>query len=150
MATVEGLLVQAARLAEGLPGAPAVVAVAYADWRRAGGPRPEAFPLVIRGAGGHGLLVDTAIKHAGTLRDFLPADMLLGLGHSLKLHGLRYALGGSLERGDVPLARAAGADIFGVRGAVCVGGRNGRVDSMLVQCLALEVGQLASGPELVS
>jgi len=144
-ALAEDLLSLAVRLAERMPGSPAVIAVAYADWRRAGGPPPESFPGIIQRAGAHGLLVDTAIKHAGTLRDFLPADELLALGHALKLSGLRYALGGSLDRRDVPLALAAGADIFGVRGAVSVGGRNGRVATSLVRTLAAEVGQWARG-----
>jgi uncharacterized protein (UPF0264 family) len=144
-ATVEALLIRAVRMAEALPGSPGVIAVGYADWRRAGGPCPEDLPPLIHRAGARGLLVDTAIKQAGSLPDFLSPDVLLALGRALKLHGLRYALGGSLGRGDVALARAAGADILGVRGAVCVGGRNGRVDSALVQRMGLEVVQLAGG-----
>jgi uncharacterized protein (UPF0264 family) len=137
----ERLLALAVQRADRLPGSPAVIAVAYADWRRAGGPPPACFPALVHRAGARGLLVDTAVKHAGTLRDFLPADELLDLGRGLKHLGLRYALGGSLDRRDVPLVRAAGADILGVRGAVCVGGRNGRVDPALVRSLAAEVGQ---------
>jgi uncharacterized protein (UPF0264 family) len=137
----ERLLSLAVQRAERLPGRPAVIAVAYADWRRAGGPPPESFPALIHRAGARGLLIDTAVKDAGTLGDFLPADALLALGRALKHLGLGYALGGSLDRRDVPLARAAGADILGVRGAVCVGGRNGRVDPALVRSLAALVGQ---------
>jgi len=145
-ATAEELLSLAVRRAERLPGRPAVIAVAYADWRRAGGPSPESFPGIIHRAGARGLLLDTAAKHSGTLRDLVPADELLALGHALKALGLRYALGGSLGRRDVALARAAGADILGVRGAVCVGGRNGRVDPALVRHLAVEVGERVNDP----
>jgi (5-formylfuran-3-yl)methyl phosphate synthase len=136
---VQSLLAMAVRRAELLAARPGVVAVAYADWRRAGGPPPHSFPALLRDTGAHGLLVDTALKTVGTLRDFLPAGELLALGGALRLHGLGYALAGSLALSDVPLIQGAGADILGVRGAVCDGGRNGRVQLELVRALAAEV-----------
>lgn len=143
--TAGALLAYAVRRAGLLRGRPGVVAVAYADWRRAGGPSPQSLPSIVREAGGHGLLVDTALKSERTLRDLIPADELIALGHALRRSGLSYALAGRLELRDVPLARAAGADILGVRGAVCVGGRAGRMEADLVQRFAEEVAGRASG-----
>jgi uncharacterized protein (UPF0264 family) len=145
---VEQLLANAVRRAERLPDRPAIIAVAYADWRRVGSLPPAAFPDRIGAAGAAGLLVDTFHKDGPALPDLLTPDDLMGLGAELEELGLSYALGGSLGRGDVPLVRAAGAGILGVRGAVCVGGRTGRVDLELVRALAVAVGRGAGEPRV--
>lgn len=133
------LLADAVKCVSQSPPGPRVVAVAYADWREVGGLAPEAFPAIIERAGAHGLLVDTALKDGRTLPDHLPADDLIALGSSLSVRGLTYALGGSLTPRDIPLARASGAGIIGVRGAVTVGGRAGAVDVARVAAFASAV-----------
>lgn len=133
---VERLLGAAVKLAAGLTGKPGVVAVAYADWNRVGSLQPDAFPEIVRRAGAHGLLIDTAIKEQGRLPDFLAAEELGALGRTLKQHSLCFAMAGSLGISDVALALTAGADIFGLRGAVSIGGRNGRIDRRLVSDFA--------------
>jgi uncharacterized protein (UPF0264 family) len=49
---------------------------------------------------------------------------------------LQVAIAGKLGLDDVPLVANAGADIMGVRGAVCEGGRTGRVNVEKVRRLA--------------
>lgn len=138
-ALVEELLRQAVEQAAGLPGTPRVIAVSYADRARSGDVAPSAYPALIARSGAHGLLVDTAVKRGGTLREHLSPDDLRLLGTALAERGLLYALGGSLTAGDVPLARSAGADVFGVRRAVTAGARTDRIDAARVAALAAAV-----------
>jgi len=133
---VERLLGAAVKLAAGLTGGPGVIAVAYADWSRIGSLQPGAFPEIVHRAGAHGLLIDTAIKGKGRLPDFLAPEELRALGRALRHHDLCFAVAGSLSLADVPFALAAGADILGLRGAVSIGGRNGRIDERLVSAFA--------------
>jgi uncharacterized protein (UPF0264 family) len=49
---------------------------------------------------------------------------------------LTFAIGGGLGLDDIERASAAGATIFGVRGAACEGGRNGVVREEQVRLLA--------------
>jgi uncharacterized protein (UPF0264 family) len=144
---VGALLAQAVRGAANLRGRPAVIAVAYADWRKHGSLAPGAFPRLIEAAGAQGLLLDTARKDVA-LRELVAPDDLRGLGLALARAGLRYALGGSLRPRDLPLAQAAGAGIVGVRGAVCCGGRTGRVELERVWRMreAMREQQWAGGP----
>lgn len=135
----EALLREAVRRAERLPGRPRVIAVAYADAARVHSLPPDAFQSFVPEAGADGLLVDTCLKDGQSLFDFLaPAD-LATLASALASHELRLALGGSLDQQHVRPASEAGAEIFGVRGAVCRGGRNGVVDDLLVRDLAQAV-----------
>lgn len=132
----ERLLGYAVKLAAGLSGRPRVVAVGYADWERADSLNPVLFPLIIRRAGGDGLLIDTADKSSGRLFDFLSTNVLAEIGHSLRSQGALYAVAGSLDSGDVAGIRDTDADIVGVRGAVTGGGRTGNVDPAKVARLA--------------
>ena len=147
---VERLLGTAVRLAAGLSGEPGVIAVAYADWSRTGSLQPGAFPEIVRRAGAHGLLIDTAIKGQGRLPDFLGAEELWAIGCALRRDDLCFAVAGSLSTSDVPFALAAGADIFGLRGAVSKGGRNGRLDEGLVSAFASLVRRGAERSSLSS
>jgi (5-formylfuran-3-yl)methyl phosphate synthase len=135
---LQGLLTEAVGMAGTRPGSPAVIAVAYADWRTTGGLPPELFPALADAAGAKGLLLDTACKDQALGALITPAE-LGALGAELAARGLGYALGGSLTVADLPLAAAAGAGIVGVRGAVCIGGRTGRVSVERVAALARAV-----------
>ncbi len=134
--TIERLLRLAVTLVAEFPGAPRVIAAAYADWSVAGGAPPATFPPLIAAAGAHGLLVDTASKNGRTLLDHLPAQDLMRLGAELRVRGLDYALGGSLTARDLPAVRAAGAGFLGVRGAVTTGRRSDSIDPARVAALA--------------
>lgn len=133
---VEAVLSSAVKLAGELPGAPGVIAVAYADWVRAASLDPGTMVEVVERSGARGLLVDTANKDRGKLNDFLSVRELAGIRHGLKTRGLLLALAGSLEAEDIAALRYISPDILGVRGAACVGGRTGDISSEKVARLA--------------
>jgi uncharacterized protein (UPF0264 family) len=122
---------------EAAPGA-AVVAAAYADARRV--PHlplaPELLPRVARAAGVDVCLLDTAVKDGRGLLDWLTPDALTALVDEAHELGLEVALAGALRAEDLPVVRATGADIAGVRSAACVGGRRtGSLDPARVRAL---------------
>jgi uncharacterized protein (UPF0264 family) len=121
-----------------------VVAVAYAD-ALAGrfGDAAELISIAAR-AGARGVLVDTADKNGLGLMGLWTVSEVsswVGMAHD---HGLFAAVAGKLSAGDLAAVSDAGADIAGVRGAACVGGRNGRVSSHLVRALRRSISQPAS------
>ena len=86
---------------------------------------PGAVVAVAVRAGARGVMLDTADKGGpGLLRLFEPAALAAWVreGHAA---GLFVALAGRLAADDVGAVRDAGADVVGVRGAACVGGRAG-------------------------
>ena len=102
-----------------------MVAGAYAD---AGACRhaplaPELLPRVARAAGVDVCLLDTAVKDGRGLLDWLSPDALTALVDEAHELGLEVALAGALRAEDLPVVRATGADIAGVRSAACAGGR---------------------------
>jgi uncharacterized protein (UPF0264 family) len=107
-----------------VPGA-AVVAAAYADARRVEHAPlgPQLLPGVARAAGVEVCLLDTAIKDGRGLFDWLSRDALTSLVAEAHVAGLEFALAGALRAEDLPTVRETGADIAGVRSAVCAGGR---------------------------
>lgn len=112
-----------------------VVLVAYADWRRAGSLEPAALVAVAGGNGAAGVLLDTAVKTAGLFELLDPGTVVewIGAAHAA---GLSAGLAGSLRGADLSVARALGADLVGVRGAACIGGRTGRVSAARVSVLS--------------
>ncbi|MDA0159972.1 (5-formylfuran-3-yl)methyl phosphate synthase [Solirubrobacter ginsenosidimutans] len=102
-----------------------VVAAAYADARRV--PQaplaPELLPRVARAAGLAMCMFDTAIKDGRGLLDWLTPDALTTLVAEAHAAGLQIALAGALRAEDLPVVRATGADIAGVRSAACSDGR---------------------------
>jgi len=124
-------LAAAARAPAGLR----LILVAYADWERAEGPRPDVLLEVAVAVGAAGVLIDTAFKGTG-LFDLLSCDTVGTWVAATRGAGLLAALGGGLEGPDLPTAREAGADIVGVRGAACEGGRTGSVSVARVAALS--------------
>ena len=116
---IAGLLREAIRRAESLPGRPRVVAVGYADHSRAESLAPVALREIAQAEGTGGLLIDTCVKDTQSLFDFMEPSVLAGIGSSLARDELEFALAGKLGASRVTLALEAGATIFGVRGAVC-------------------------------
>jgi uncharacterized protein (UPF0264 family) len=111
-----------------------VVAVTYAD----GGPACLAMSELRRAAasgGARGLLLDTADKAGAGVRGYLDTASLatwIAQAHEV---GLFAAVAGKLTLEDLPIVRACHADIAGVRGAACCGGRSGPVEVTRVQAL---------------
>ncbi|MBM3821217.1 MAG: hypothetical protein FJW14_19675 [Acidimicrobiia bacterium] len=100
-----------------------VVAVACAE----SGGAADLIPAVAARAGALGVLLDTADKHGPGLCRLLPPERLRAWLHAARQAGLFLALAGKLDVDDLAGIAALGADIAGVRGAACDGGRTGRV-----------------------
>jgi uncharacterized protein (UPF0264 family) len=96
-----------------------VIAAGYADSMRAGTLDPRCLPRLAASAGMDGLLLDTAIKDGRSLFDFLDAQRLRSMAEQAHAAGLMFGLAGSLGAQDISPARDLGADIVGVRTAVC-------------------------------
>jgi (5-formylfuran-3-yl)methyl phosphate synthase len=106
---------------DAVDGDAAVVAVAYADAARV--PTrplaPSELVAAARQAGLGGCLIDTAIKDGRGLLSWLGADALAELVADAHRAGLEIALAGELRAEDLPVVRATGADIAGVRSSAC-------------------------------
>lgn len=112
-----------------------VVAVAYADADRAASLAPADLVEIAARAGAQGLLLDTADKAGPGLRGLIAPGELAAWVADAHDAGLFVALAGKLTADDLPFVHAAAADIAGVRGAACVGGRTGRVQADRVRLL---------------
>lgn len=114
----------------GAPGARIVLA-AYADRTDAG---LVELANIVAEAGADGVLLDTAAK-GRSLLELVPGDALatfVAAGHA---RGIFVALAGSLRAADLPRVAALGADVAGVRGAACEGGRSGALSPQRVRAL---------------
>lgn len=135
-ADVAALTAAAVRGAGPGPGGPGgVVAVAYADAHRVGSIAPAALLELAARAGAKGVLLDTADKDGPGLRDLVAETALAAWVTEAHEAGLFVALAGKLTAGDLPFVRDVGADVVGVRGAACEGGRSGQVTEEKVRLL---------------
>jgi uncharacterized protein (UPF0264 family) len=102
-----------------------VVAVAYADAARVPSRPlpPSALVAAAREAGVDGCLLDTAVKDGRGLLEWLAPAALAAFVADAHGAGLEVALAGELRAEDLPVVRATGADIAGVRSAACRDGR---------------------------
>lgn len=122
------------------PAGPAWVAVAYADWDRAGAPRPNAvLDAALADPGVVGVLVDTWDKaQPSPLR---PSSEWHRWVDRARAAGRRVALAGRLDRAAITGLLPLKPDLFAVRGAACVGGdRRGVVHAGLVADLVRLIG----------
>jgi (5-formylfuran-3-yl)methyl phosphate synthase len=117
-----------------------LILVGYADWERAAGPPPTLVLEVAAAVGAAGVLMDTAFKETG-LFDLIPRDAVATWVAAAREAGLVTALAGGLSGPDLQTARDAGADIAGVRGAACTGGRIGWVSVARVAALSALAGR---------
>ena len=141
-------LAAAARRGVGAAGAGTVVVLAlYADADPdASVARDDMIEIAAR-AGAGGVLLDTARKSGPALRALIEPGGLAAFVDRAHGCGLFAALAGKLTADDLPIVCGAGADIAGVRGAACEGGRTGRVTADRVRILrALST---ADGPQAV-
>jgi len=106
-----------------------VVAVAYADADRVASLSADAFVDAAARGGATGVLLDTADKTGPGLRELMTATGLARWVAQAHEAGMLVALAGKLTADDLAFVCDAGADIAGVRGAACEGGRTGRVSS---------------------
>jgi uncharacterized protein (UPF0264 family) len=104
---------------------PSVIAVAYADYIAAGAPSPETVAHLAAATGADGVLLDTWGKDGGDLFHHLAEPALRAWIEQARAAGLLVALAGSLSIKGVRAVAELPADIVGVRGAACIGGRTG-------------------------
>lgn len=96
-----------------------IIAACYADFRRIGALDPACLTQVAAASGIQGCLLDTAIKDGHTLFDFLEPQQLRSMAEQTHAAGLTFGLAGALREEDLPVAKDLGADIVGLRTAVC-------------------------------
>ncbi len=142
-ATIAAVVAAAVGAARQLPAQPAVVAVAYAD--RGGWPGAAAVLRAAARAGASGFLVDTADKDGRTLLDWITPAELTQLAMEGRARGLLVALAGSLGPAEIHGIRAVPANIVGVRGAACEGGRGGSISEPRVRALRQLLALKAEG-----
>jgi (5-formylfuran-3-yl)methyl phosphate synthase len=111
-----------------------VIAATYADHAAAMASR-DAFVRVVANAGATGVLIDTTDKGGSGLRALIATDALTAWIAAAHDAGLIVSVAGKLTTEDLAWARDCGADIAGVRGAACDGGRTGRVTADRVRLL---------------
>ena len=109
-----------------------VIAATYADARPVRALPHRGLPRVTRRAGLDGCLLDTAIKDGRPLTRHLDRRALAAWVEACRARGLISALAGSLREADLAAIAAAGPDLVGARGALCAGGREGRLDARRV------------------
>ena len=117
-----------------------IVAVAYADAELAGSPAPEVICRVAGEARATGVLFDTYVKGDRHLLTWLDPAYLAVLLSRARAAGLLTAVAGGLGFQQLPSVRLAGPDIVGVRGALCLGGRDGWLSEYRVRLFRQQLG----------
>lgn len=148
---IERLIAAAVRGARmGSDGASGVVAVAYADADRVANLAADALIAVAARGGATGVLLDTADKSGPGLRQLMTPSTLARWVAEAHEAGFLVALAGKLTAEDFVFVRDSGADIAGVRGAACEGGRAGRVSTDRVALLRELCGPTKTGPHVLA
>lgn len=126
-----------------LPEGVAPVMVAYADWGDCDAPSPMDLLKCVKTQRVPIVLVDTYDKSNGTLRDHCSNEQLALFIAEVRKVKAKIVLAGSLRLVDVIDLLPLAPDYFAVRGAVCRGSREGRLDGDLVRewSLALSASQ---------
>lgn len=110
------------------------VAVAYADWQRAGAPRPEQVRAFAAWQPAGAVLIDTWGKDGSTLLDWMDVAEVTSLCQQCRDAGVPVALAGSLGPEEIRRLGSAGPDWFAVRGAACAGrDRTGPIEETRVR-----------------
>jgi uncharacterized protein (UPF0264 family) len=129
-------------------GSPELVAVAYADWARAGAPSPDDVARAASRAGVRGVLLDTSIKDGRDLFSSISQDDLSRWIRVARAAGLLVAVAGSLDADGIVRLLETPPDVVGVRGAACDGGRLGLVSAARVRTLRAVVDASNGRPGL--
>jgi uncharacterized protein (UPF0264 family) len=109
------------------------IAVAYADWRAAEAPLPEAVLDAAVKTDCRGILLDTYVKTGRTLLDWMPVHELRSFVEGTRQHRLLTAVAGSVRPEMLPALISAHPDIIAIRTVACRDGdRNGTVDAASV------------------
>jgi uncharacterized protein (UPF0264 family) len=134
-AAAERILRSALDAARARADRPLIVAAAYADHEEALAPAPDVVRIAAARLGATGVLLDTGIKDGRDLLHWMPPARLRTWIGEARGAGLLTAIAGSLGGRALDLAAGCGADVVGVRGAVCEGGRTGVLKVELVRAI---------------
>lgn len=96
-----------------------VVTAGYADYQRFGGLSPEALVEIAARSESNMVMLDTFMKDGKSLFDALSDEQLEKFVSSAHARGLKVALAGSIRAEHLAALARIGADVVGVRGAVC-------------------------------
>ncbi len=121
------------------------IASGYADYKTVGCISPLELPEVAYNSKADGVLVDVKTKNkTSNLFTFLDDSQLKQFVESAHNYNLLAALAGSLCTKDIQRVNLTGADIIGVRGAVCENKDrvSGRLESQKVAELVSELNKL--------
>lgn len=113
-----------------------VIAATYADAAGVAALPASLLPEVAARAGCDGCLLDTAVKDGRTLLDHARPSGLARFAADCRRRRLLCALAGSLRADQLGALAAVGADLIGARGALCEGGRGGRLVPARVRAFA--------------
>ncbi|MEE9519606.1 MAG: (5-formylfuran-3-yl)methyl phosphate synthase [bacterium] len=115
------LIGEVCRAAKEHDGSTKVIAAGYADYAKIGCLSPLEVPAVAHEAGADGAMIDVNVKTHGGLFELLSDEELRGFVEESHRLGLTAFLAGSLDMDDMARVFGLGADIVGVRRAVCRG-----------------------------
>jgi (5-formylfuran-3-yl)methyl phosphate synthase len=118
------------------------VLVAYADHERAGSPPVEVLARAACELRYPAFLIDTAVKDGTTLLDYLNLSALAQLRTRLAASEVPAAFAGSLNLEAIQRLLPVAPDWFAVRGAACLGGRDGSVAADQVRQLRTVISGL--------
>jgi len=121
------------------------IASGYADFRSVGCVSPLELPMVAHKAEADGILVDVNLKNGKkNLFSFLTDEQLKEFVSQAHNNNLLAALAGSLDTQDIQRVHNLGADIIGVRGAVCAKKDRlaGKIEPEKVLTFAEKISQL--------
>jgi (5-formylfuran-3-yl)methyl phosphate synthase len=119
-----------ARAADGARPGARLIAASFADAETIGALDPALLPAAAATAGCAGCLLDTAIKDGRGVLDHLGPAGVTRFVRACRERGLLAAVAGSITPGDLPILVATRPDVIGARGALCSGGREGRLDPL--------------------
>jgi uncharacterized protein (UPF0264 family) len=119
-----------------LPQGVAAVPVAYADWPAARAPSPSVALALAEFSPARLMLIDTYDKSAGALLAQWSLESVKELAGEAAERGIGLALAGSLNVAMIEQLLPLAPAYIGVRGAACVGGRDGPIEFARVKSLA--------------
>lgn len=109
-----------------------LVAVVYADWRRARAPAPDEVLAVAKQTACRHLLIDTFDKQSGYMLDCLGSATLREILSSAQRVSLRTVVAGGITYSKLSQLPENSIDVVAVRGGVCPRDRAGRIEQRLV------------------
>ena len=121
------------------------VAVAYADWQAADAPPPDVVIEIGGQFGCSALLIDTFDKQRPGLLAALPIAELARIVRAGRAVRMTVVLGGRIGPDDFASLLPLEPDYLAVRGAVCRGGRESRLDQALVRQVKERLVKLSRG-----